>query len=656
VRVRIDAEPDELRERSHDLLRAVARYASPYAPQILADVEQIIEKAHEEERLQYAERDPDVGPILARSRRLFNRAIENILRDLEPLLQEHVAKADGGYGIGGVESDNARLHAVRETVGRHMAPVISGVAGSDMLTDEEQQAMALAPPEEDDEDRTGLALVPLAFLFGRGGEDATATPDTAKEMTAATAAKHEAAQRVRGVGHRIAAAVLGAIAAVAAGRILRKPISEVLGDMATKWGADFKRLITTAVYGAKRHGRAHAIAAEYGPESAVYKQPQPGACDRCIELYIGPDGHPRIFPLHTLEAHGDNSGRRREAWQATLGPVHPYCRCVLHHVPAGYGFNDEGELVPEGKGGIQYDSSETLERAIELEREMIKSSKQKTCPAIPRPSAPRRPKLTIRADTLEKSQLVSPIGAANSQMGNRAVHQGASGYNIKIGAPELPMPHTDPGENKKKTKKLRSTEEEDELKRTSLKARKKGILAARKGPIERKYETKPPEFRDEASEAVRADAPNFKEVFQGFAERRVASTHPNEVPARAVKKAEGERLVLRPDSRKVMTSTPPPADPAPPSGPLPEGETHTVKKRGLGEVALKALSRNRFAVRTPTDEEFNEFGSLSAACDYVWCVQKGYQDAGTYREEHGVNKVPSGAGWKFWGLRNRASP
>ena len=44
------------------------------------------------------------------------------------------------------------------------------------------------------------------------------------------------------------------------------------------------------------------------------------------------------------------------------------------------------------------------------------------------------------------------------------------------------------------------------------------------------------------------------------------------------------------------------------------------------------------------------FKSLSAACDHVWVKQQGFEDATAYKKAKSVNKVPSGGGWKFWGI------
>jgi hypothetical protein len=84
------------------------------------------------------------------------------------------------------------------------------------------------------------------------------------------------------------------------------------------------------------------------------------------------------------------------------------------------------------------------------------------------------------------------------------------------------------------------------------------------------------------------------------------------------------------------------------AAPIKKGEV-TIRKRGLGHVTLRYGSSS-FVVEVPDKGEAS-FPSLSSACDHVWCLQKGYSGAEEYKAKTGKNKVPSGAGWKFWGVR-----
>ena len=97
-------------------------------------------------------------------------------------------------------------------------------------------------------------------------------------------------------------------------------------------------------------------------------------------------------------------------------------------------------------------------------------------------------------------------------------------------------------------------------------------------------------------------------------------------------------------------------------GPVPPGAEIKVKKKfpwGKAEVMLLALDEGKFQIVLP-DEEANfkveTFDSLSAASDWVWVNQKGYPDAEAYKQATGKNKIPSGGGWKFWGIKPGATP
>lgn len=84
--------------------------------------------------------------------------------------------------------------------------------------------------------------------------------------------------------------------------------------------------------------------------------------------------------------------------------------------------------------------------------------------------------------------------------------------------------------------------------------------------------------------------------------------------------------------------------------PEPGEKSITVKKRGLGEVTLQW--GDAFRVSVPGREEV-QFETLSQACDHVWLLAKGYSSTESYRQATGKRRVPSGAGWKFWGLRGQ---
>lgn len=100
---------------------------------------------------------------------------------------------------------------------------------------------------------------------------------------------------------------------------------------------DWTRVASTEMQSAIQHGIYQDIQENFGPDQLVYKRPAPDACKHCVRLHLEDDGvTPRIFKLSDLEQ--SNIGKKASDWDATIGPVHPYCQCQLHVVPEGHTF------------------------------------------------------------------------------------------------------------------------------------------------------------------------------------------------------------------------------------------------------------------------------------------------------------------------------
>jgi hypothetical protein len=142
----------------------------------------------------------------------------------------------------------------------------------------------------------------------------------------------------------------------------RKLASE-LGHATGDWSRDVQRLAATEQQFAMQEGQARAIArGREGKEVRVVKMPTPDACDACVRLHLtaGKGSKPRIFKLSELQANGTNVGVKKANWKPVVGPVHPWCECELMEVPDGWGFDDDGEMVPEAmlKKGDRLDWAE----------------------------------------------------------------------------------------------------------------------------------------------------------------------------------------------------------------------------------------------------------------------------------------------------------
>ncbi len=107
----------------------------------------------------------------------------------------------------------------------------------------------------------------------------------------------------------------------------------------------------------------------------------------------------------------------------------------------------------------------------------------------------------------------------------------------------------------------------------------------------------------------------------------------------------------------------PPSAPSTYSGPLPPGCVKEVTKKFAVEggkpakftVLLEVTDAGKFKVSIPSlGADLGAFDSLSSASDAVWVKQKGYNDAADYKAQNNTNKIPSGGGWKFWGIDPKA--
>jgi len=275
-----------------------------------------------------------------------------------------------------------------------------------------------------------------------------------------------------------------------------------------------------------------------------------------------------------------------------------------------------------------------------------------------------------KAESVEKGPLIAQMAASQSLMGNRAVHTGSTGLNIQAHSPVQLKPENDTRSNRAPLAGMLESEKELAFRRESMKPRKEGLYLMFGTPIEPEEASKEIEDFEGLADAQREmgiEAPRRRKelgihakqfrgtpVKEAFGLMLPANKRkPGTAPYRAAIAMAPAPIVKASDGVTLQASASAPMVPLT-SGPLAVGHRHTVKKRGLGEVTLEAIDAKRFAVHMDGFDA-QEFVSLSAACDHVWAKQKGYEDAMQYKQEHSKNKVPSGAGWKFWGLNGAAA-
>lgn len=141
-----------------------------------------------------------------------------------------------------------------------------------------------------------------------------------------------------------------------------------LGHATGDWARDLDRIAVTEKHTALQTGLVDALRKRYGDDCEVYVQPRANACPSCKRLALGPDGAPRILKLSQLPGPGSNVGRKQADWVLCAGSIHPRCECQVFRVPPGFGFDESGDLVPDGKYGVRYEGdADDLERSMDLE-------------------------------------------------------------------------------------------------------------------------------------------------------------------------------------------------------------------------------------------------------------------------------------------------
>ena len=213
------------------------------------------------------------------------------------------------------------------------------------------------------------------------------------EKRAATFAQHQAAQYVVGLANKVStqtgqllieadsqlrtktqAGIRDRTAENIQKRETVKQLKSDLGWMAEDWSRDWDRIAVTEKHTTMQRGLADHYSERFGKDVYVAKRPMPTACTHCKRLHLGDDGQPRIFKLSTLEANGlNNFGRKAADWLAVIGATHPWCQCQMIRVPEGWGFNEEGQMVPGGKLGQHVVDEVELKLSMQREDDLQKA-------------------------------------------------------------------------------------------------------------------------------------------------------------------------------------------------------------------------------------------------------------------------------------------
>lgn len=112
-------------------------------------------------------------------------------------------------------------------------------------------------------------------------------------------------------------------------------LSSALGHATGDWTRDFDRIADYIMHDAYHQGIASQLLAQYGDGVEIFYTVYNKACKHCVEIYLtdGIESEPRVFKLKDVIANGSNIGRKSSELKATVSPIHPFCRCTMHHKP-----------------------------------------------------------------------------------------------------------------------------------------------------------------------------------------------------------------------------------------------------------------------------------------------------------------------------------
>lgn len=121
-------------------------------------------------------------------------------------------------------------------------------------------------------------------------------------------------------------------------------LASEFGHKTQEWSRNWMRIARTELQQAHNEGVGIMALRADGEAARVARIPEAGACPKCLELFTE-DGLPRIFSVVELLDNGTNVGKRAVEWVATLGPLHPNCRCSVQYIPEGMTLDARGWLV-----------------------------------------------------------------------------------------------------------------------------------------------------------------------------------------------------------------------------------------------------------------------------------------------------------------------
>ncbi len=346
-----------------------------------------------------------------------------------------------------------------------------------------------------------------------------------------------------------------------------------------------------------------------------------GADGEEYDCYLGPDPTASlVYIVHQARPDLPASDPKRlfDESKAMLGFSAPHEALAMY--AAHYnrpGFNGGVSTMP---------IDEFREFVMGTAEEELGDVVKATPPAPPTSRLLAPPELTLGDDELAKA--LHPVNlTGNTMAGDRAVSEGTTGSNIAAGAP------------------LRAQQAHD----TS------GYREALESMASRK------ESRENGAPVIFKPRDTYLMPPAIAAPKYTSSELQAMMPEPAPRDPAGGRVepetqaTLRAEANEARPQQPfPRANPDKP-GDRPGVLTKSITRGELGLCTLRITPLDEaglmaFEVKTPKDEGFLAVRSLTAACDHVYAVEKGFADANAWRVANNRRKIPSGGGLKFWGL------
>ena len=112
--------------------------------------------------------------------------------------------------------------------------------------------------------------------------------------------------------------------AAARSSALRNLVNRI-DDGTAAWQSDIDRLVQSEMNSYFQEAQVASLSGE----EIVYKIPRITACPHCLRICVNTDGSFKRFRLQDVQGNS-NVGAPARAWVFTIGPIHPYCYCVLY--------------------------------------------------------------------------------------------------------------------------------------------------------------------------------------------------------------------------------------------------------------------------------------------------------------------------------------